>query len=157
MRRINISRWLVGGLLAGLVINIGEFILNVPVAGERFASAMASLGLAPAGGGAIAMFVVAGFVLGLLAVWLYTAIRPRLGPGPRTAIIAGLFVWLLAVAYPSLMYLALGLFPGGLIALGAVWGLVEIPLATVAGSWLYREAEVPIAAATAAEAPKVNA
>ncbi len=29
MGRINLARVLVGGLMAGLIINVGEFILNV--------------------------------------------------------------------------------------------------------------------------------
>ena len=31
--------------------------------------------------------------MGLLLVWLYAAIRPRFGPGPRTATYAALVVW----------------------------------------------------------------
>src|SRR5437667_4515115 len=47
---------------------------------------------------AIGVFVIGGFVLGVLLVWLYAAIRPRFGPGPKTSLIAGLVLWFLAYA-----------------------------------------------------------
>jgi len=80
----------IGGLLAGLIINISETILNIPVLGAQFEAAMKALNLSPPGNGPIIVFVIGGFVLGLLLVWLYAAIRPRFGDGPRTAIIAAL-------------------------------------------------------------------
>src|ERR1022692_4260888 len=46
----------------------------------------------------IVAFNVWGFAAGIIAVWLYAAMRPRFGPGPRTAIRAGAAVWLLAHA-----------------------------------------------------------
>jgi hypothetical protein len=32
-----------------------------------------------------------------------------------------------------------GLFPTNLIIITIVWGLFEIPIATMAGAWLYKE------------------
>ena len=34
--------------------------------------------------------VIVDFILGILTVWVYAAIRPRFGPGPRTALTAAL-------------------------------------------------------------------
>jgi hypothetical protein len=70
----------------------------------------------------------------------YAAIRPRFGAGPRTALIASVFVWLLVSAWANLTSLALGLFPARLIAITMAWQALEIPLATLAGAWAYREA-----------------
>ena len=139
MSGINIGGVVKGGLLAGLIINISETILNVPVLGAQMDAAMAELNVAPVGGAAIAIFVVMGFAVGLLTLWLYAAVRPRLGPGPKTAICVGLIVWTLFALFPSVSLVALGFFPAGLIAVACVWTLVEIPLATVAGAWVYRE------------------
>ena len=41
MDRINITRVVMGGLLAGVVINIGEFLLIEPILGEDWRAAMA--------------------------------------------------------------------------------------------------------------------
>jgi hypothetical protein len=48
------------------------------------AQALQARNLPPVGGGAIAYFVVMCFLLGILMVWLYAAVRPRLGPDPKT-------------------------------------------------------------------------
>ncbi len=31
------------------------------------------------------------------------------------------------------------MLPGRLAMIGSLWGLVEVPLAAVAGAWMYRE------------------
>ena len=139
MSGINIGRVILGGLLAGLVMNIGETILNVPILGAQMDAATESLGLDPVGGGAIAMFVIMTFAFGILLVWLYAAVRPRLGPGPKTAVIIGVVIWFLAYLGPTVGMNVMGILPGRLAVIGSIWGLVELPLAAVAGAWLYRE------------------
>ncbi len=94
MSKINYTRVLLGGLLAGVVLNFGEYVINEFILGEKWRAALASLNRTPPAGGAIAVFVLMTFLLGLIAVWLYAAIRPRFGPGPKTAVVAGLFLWL---------------------------------------------------------------
>ena len=136
---INNSRVLIGGLVAGLVINVGEFLLNEPILGDRWRAAFESLGQPPMGGGSIALYVVLGFLLGIAAVYLYAAIRPRFGAGPKTAVCAGLLVWFFSYFYVNVGLLGMDLFPTNLIVTSVVWGLGEITLATVAGAALYKE------------------
>ena len=133
------GRVILGGLAAGLVLNIGEFILNEPILGERWRAAMTTLNREAIGGSAIAIFVVGAFLLGIAMIWTYAAIRPRLGAGPRTAVCAGLLVWFFSYLYPSAGFIALDLFPTDLILIGIVWGFFELPIAAVAGAWLYKE------------------
>lgn len=139
MNRINLARVVLGGLLAGLVIDIGEAALNGGVLAADMEAAITRLNLPPVGGSAMAAFMVMGFALGIAAVWLYAAIRPRFGAGVNTALCAGAAVWFLAYVYPSIGFALMGLFPTRVIVIGIVWGLGEILLATVAGAWLYRE------------------
>jgi hypothetical protein len=139
MARINMGRVIVGGLLAGLVINIGEFVLNGFILEKDWEAAMRSLGKEPIGMQAIAVFLALGFLLGITAVWIYAAVRPRLGAGPKTAICVGLTVWVLTSLFATLGQLPTGIFPTRLLVVPLVWGLVEIPLGTLAGSWLYKE------------------
>ncbi len=61
MAKINMGRVILGGLLAGLVLNIGEFLLNEPILGKQWAAAMEALNLPPIGGSAIGL--VCGYVL----------------------------------------------------------------------------------------------
>ena len=80
---------------------------------------------------------VLGFGLGWMLLWIYAAIRPRLGP--KTAICAGFVVWVLSYAWPSLSGMPMGIFPNRLFIINMIWGLVDCPVAALAGAWLYRE------------------
>lgn len=140
MARINTRGVVVGGLVAGLIINVSEYILNEPVLGARMAAELTAHNLPPIGGNAIAVFVILGFVLGLVLVWLYAAIRPRFGAGPKTAAIAGGLVWFLDYFYGAVGFGALGLFPTNLIIIALVWGLIELIVAALVGGRLYSEA-----------------
>ena len=73
MDGINMGGVVKGGLLAGLIINVGEFILNVPLIGAEFDAVVTSMNREPPGQSAIMIFVLMGFALGILAVWLYAA------------------------------------------------------------------------------------
>ncbi|OGG48685.1 MAG: hypothetical protein A3F84_29495 [Candidatus Handelsmanbacteria bacterium RIFCSPLOWO2_12_FULL_64_10] len=141
MSKINVGRVIVSGLLAGVVLNVGEFVLNEPILGDQWTAAMAALNRPPIGGDMIAWFVLLTFVLGIALVWLYAAIRPRFGAGPKTAVWAGVTVWFFACLWGFGSTWVMGLFPARLVGIILVWELIEVPLAAVAGAWLYREAE----------------
>jgi MFS family permease len=140
MAQMNIKRVVLGGLLAGFVINIGETILNVPLMGQQMEEALKGRNLPPVGGGAIGGFVAGAFVVGVLLVWLYAAIRPRYGAGPKTAIIAGVVLWLLAYVWPSMSSGLMGFMPMKLLLVSTLWGLGEVILAALAGAAVYTEA-----------------
>src|SRR6266508_1219330 len=139
MGRINMGRVLLGGLLAGLIIHISEFILNGVVIADEMNAAMAALNKPPIANSMIVWFVVLGFGLGFMTVWLYAAIRPRFGAGPSTALCAALTIWGLAYLYPNIFITIMDLFPAKLMVIGTVWGLVEVIAAGVAGAWVYTE------------------
>lgn len=143
MAHTNRGRVILGGLLAGLVINVVEFITNGVVLREAWGKAMQALGKpAVLSAGAIAIFNVWGFLLGIAAVWLYAAIRPRYGAGPKTAVRAGLFAWGLAVFLANLGNYPLSLFPTRLLVITSIVALVEIVIATLVGAWFYKEEAV---------------
>lgn len=140
---INWARVFGGGIVAGLIINVGEFILNEPILGADFAAAMASMNKQAPGPGAIMVFVMLALAVGILAVWLYAAIRPRFGAGLKTAACAGLTVWGLGWLYPMIGLAVMDFFPFKILLIAAVWGMVEVTLATIAGAWLYTEPDKP--------------
>jgi hypothetical protein len=139
MGRINVGRVILGGLVAGLVINIGETILNLVVVAQAMEDAFQARNLPALGINPIIGFVVFSFAVGIVTVWLYAAIRPRFGPGPKTGAIAGLVVWFFAYLYGAVAMGMMGLFPMKLMAITTIWGLPEIVLAAVAGASLYKE------------------
>ena len=125
---MNMSGIIKGGLVAGLLINISEFVLNtmvVPVAeGE---------------GGSIAFWVVYAFVLGIMTAYMYAVARPRWGAGPKTAVCAGIMVWFLHTVMPWAGMWNMGMAPDSL-AIGFVWTFVEMALAGYLAGMLYSEA-----------------
>jgi hypothetical protein len=139
MGKICYGRLVLGGLVAGLVLNIGELVLNMWFLAKDWEDAMKALNKQPMGGSASIAFVVLCFVLGILITWVYAAIRPRFGPGPKTAVCAGLAVWMLAYAWPSLSAMVMGVFPAKLFVIGMIWGFFELLIAALAGCWFYKE------------------
>jgi hypothetical protein len=139
MGSINMGRVVIGGLVAGLLINISEFLLNAVVLANDMTAAMAALNRPAIDSSMIVWFVILGFGIGIMAVWVYAAIRPRFGPGVQTAICASLVIWGLAYLYPNLFMIITGLFPTRLMVIATVWGLAEVLIAGVAGAWIYTE------------------
>lgn len=140
MAHTNRVRVLLGGLLAGLIINVVEYITNGVVLREAWGRAMQALGKPAAiSVSAIVIFNIWGFLLGIAAVWLYAAIRPRYDAGPKTAIRAGVYAWLVAVFLANLSNYPLGLFPTRLLVISSIVALIEIVVATLVGAWVYKE------------------
>ena len=140
MGQINIGGVLKGGLAAAVIMNISEFILNVPVAGAQMEAELAARNLPPANSGAqIAVFVALTALLGFVTIFVYAAIRPRLGPGPKTAMAAGLMVWAASYLYSAITAGAIGLHSMGVVVLIIVWSLVELLVASAVGGYLYNE------------------
>lgn len=140
MSNINTGRVVLGGLLAGLVLNIGEFVLNEVVLGAQMKEWFATHGFKEPAGSFIAIAVGLTFVLGIVMVLGYAMIRSRLGPGVKTAIIAGLFAWFAVYVYTGIINGVLFGLSMNLIAITIVWGLVEYALAAIVGAWVYKEA-----------------
>jgi hypothetical protein len=139
MGKINYGRVILGGLIAGLVLNIGEIVLNALILAKDWDDALKALNRPPMSGSSPFVFIVLIFALGIVLTWLYAAIRPRFIAGPRTAICAGLVVWTLAYAWPSLSAIPMDVFPARLLLISMIWGLLEVPIAALAGCWFYRE------------------
>ncbi len=141
MKGINVGRVLLGGLIAGVVLNIGESLLNGVVLANDMKAVFDRLRLPQPGGAFIAKAVVATFILGIVIVYLYAAIRTQLGPGVKTAIYAGLFAWFCVYVYVGVIQTGLGFTSARLAILAGVWGLVEYSAGAIAGAWFYKDAE----------------
>lgn len=137
---INWARVVMGGVVAGIVVLVVDIASFGFVFNEAVNAAYAALGKNFEEGGAVqfALFIGASLLVGLVAVWLYAAIRARYGAGPRTALVAALAVWLLAYVFPNLGSI-LSFFPTSLVLTIIGVGLVESVAATLIGASLYRE------------------
>ena len=137
------TRWLqlvLCGLVAGVVwhlLSVASVSLWAP---DLLASAQ-SRAPHPARGGRF--FFGLDMLMGIWAVWLYSALTPRYGARSTTAAIAGVAWWTMKTLQ-SAKWAGLGFveFEGGLLPLGAMT-LIAAVLASMAGAWLYRKVSVP--------------
>jgi len=132
-------RVVVGGFVAGVVINLFEWLGSLLYMEEMLAALEAhdlSFETTP---GMMVVSVLMGFVAGFVAIWFYAACRPRFGPGPATAAKVALFLFLGGYFLAIVGYSFLGIFPTRMLTLWAGVALVELVLATIAGAWVYRE------------------
>jgi len=140
MGKINFGRVLLGGLVAGLILNVGEWVLNGIVLHQQMQEFFKRCRFPEPGTNFLVIAVAITFVLGIVIVLGYAAIRPRFGPGPKTAIIAALFAWFGVVVYQNVIAGGLGMEPASLLAMVIGWELVEYLLAALVGAALYTEA-----------------
>ena len=139
MGGINVKRWIVGGVVAGLFIFIVEGAASTLYVKDMEA-AMTAHNLAMAmGAGQVVLALVLSLVSGLMAAFLYAVARPRFGPGPRTAVIMGVALFVGSYLLTFLGYRMMGLFPGAMLVLWGIISLVEIVLATLLAGAIYRE------------------
>src|SRR5438034_401985 len=103
MGKINWGRVIVGGLLAGVVLNAFDYVYYGVVMKKDMAAVMQALGKQPQAIDAlIPWFIFLDFIYGIGVLWVYAAIRPRLGAGPKTGVIAGVAVWFLIILLHNL-------------------------------------------------------
>lgn len=139
MGKMNPTRILLGGLLAGVVFNVFEVIHGLLLQAD-WQEGMAQLGLTmePTGVDWV-LYPTLHLFLGIFAVWFYAVARPRMGPGPKTAAKVGFVFGLATYTVPYIAWGVLLNFPTTFVAVSAVWGLIECPVGTLCGAWLYKE------------------
>ena len=138
--RINFKRVLLGGLIAGLILNLGEALLNEVFLVEQMEETARRLHIERPGSAFIAVAALLTLALGIMIVLLYALIKVRVGAGLKSAVLAGVIVWFTVYVYTGILTgMAIALSPM-LVVAGIGWGLVEYVLAAIVGSAFYKEA-----------------
>ena len=137
---MNWKRILVGGIVAGAVMNVLDMLVGLLVLEGRYKALQdAGIYLKQPRLHFVPLWILGMFAMGLIAAWFYAAVRPRLGPGPRTALIVGLALGLMShVAYnvSAASWGAQGRF------LPLMWmgsGIVELVVGTLVAGCIYKE------------------
>jgi hypothetical protein len=139
MAGMNVGRVIAGGIAAGIVINVVEGIMNTVVLGDAMRDMYAKMGVQEPAGSAIVVYMVLAFVLGFVVAWVYAAVRPRLGAGPRTAAIAGIVVWLTAGLVPVVGWYIMGMLTTWLLFVFLGYTLVELVAGALVAGVIYQE------------------
>ena len=139
---MNTGKVLIGGVVAGVVMNVIDFIVNMFIVGDRMKAETEAFkpGLSDQmmSSSTMVSYIVMDFVLGFALIWTYAAIRPRFGPGIKTASYAAILFWILAGIFLS-GYLHMGMMSTGLWFTFAFLGLVNFLLSAWAGAKFYTE------------------
>jgi hypothetical protein len=153
MGKMNMTRVILGGIAAGIIIDACEGVINGVVLQRQWADTFAALGKSPLlSVKQIVALNIWGIAVGVLTIWLYAAIRPRYGAGPRTAICAGLAMWAPAFALASAIPVFFHIYPVNLSVASVALEAIEMILAGLAGAAIYKEDEAGVPRSVAARA-----
>jgi hypothetical protein len=152
MGKINWARVVLGGIVAGVVASVltgALWLLGsarwVPVVQPHVA--VIGPGQSIPSTGFLVISGVAGIVLSIIMTWLYAAIRPRYGPGPKTAAIAGFALYLFAVGSDAI-WIPMTAFPTQAAVEMIVGCLPIFIISAIAGAAIYNEPAQAAAART---------
>jgi hypothetical protein len=141
MNGINYGRVVLGGLAAGVVANVCDFLISAYLMADDLQRMTRRLGLDWELVNSSSVFLtwtVVDFLYGLLIVWVYAAIRPRFGPGPKTAVVAALAIY----AAPTMVlfgFQSMGVFATDSFLKNALFSAITAVLAGLAGGAVYKE------------------
>lgn len=131
------KRIIVCGLVAGFVWTLLSITL-LALVGDDFLAALPGDKRKAAGGGRQIFLLGSNFAASIWAIWLYTAIRPRYGPGAKTAVLAGCAWWFIQ-SLQSAKWVALTDVPLNVTLAPLVATLPAIIVAILTGVWLYEK------------------
>lgn len=139
---INTSKVVVGGIAASVVNLALGFVAFGMMLGPKMNAEMDAV----VPGASAKMMSGSNMVMGLLGqvvmafvlAWLYAAMRPRFGPGMKTAVYAALPVWISGVVF-YMGYMQMGTMSMNMYLTGAVVSLIITIAAAATAGVLYKE------------------
>jgi hypothetical protein len=139
---INTSKVVVGGLAAAVVnLALGFVAFGMWLGPKMNAEMDAVIPGASAkmmSGSNMVWGLVGQAAIGFLLVWTYAAMRPRFGPGPKTAVMATLPVWISGAIF-YMGYMQMGTMSSGSYWTGMVVSLIITAASSIVGAMLYKE------------------
>ncbi|MEO5936663.1 MAG: hypothetical protein ABIP81_05570 [Terriglobales bacterium] len=153
MTKINLTRVFLGGAVAGIFAISIQYIAFFLGAYQRLSAVTGVNWHDFPVGTHITIAAMEILIGGPMAVWFYAAIRPRFGAGPRTAVIAGAYLWAVLCPYGLTVLTTLGLLAQIPLTLMIMLNAVALPFmvgAVLVGAKIYQEDTVspPLAQAT---------
>ena len=139
---INTSKVVVGGIAASVVnLALGFVAFGLWLGPKMNAEMDAVIPGASAkmmAGSNMVAGLLGQVVIGFLLAWLYAAMRPRFGPGMKTAVYASLPVWISGVIF-YMGYMQMGTMSMNSYMMGGIVSLVVTIAAAATAGVLYKE------------------
>lgn len=144
MSKINWSRLVLGAVIAALIAFLTDGFLHERILDTDWRTVYSNLGATPPvhDGGGIVYFAVFELGRGFVSIFLYTMMRSHFGPGPKTAVLAGVIGWLAFSVTGPAQFIPLGFFSNPLWIKLMGLHLITSILATLAGAALYKDPRV---------------
>ena len=127
---------LIGGVAAGLIIVVGEAILNLLILAEDWSNLFARFSLPQPAPLVAAQGLLKLLLLGIFSVWLAAKLKSAFPKPGIAGVVSGLCVWFLVWAWVQWGMLLAGYVTAYVAVITVAWGLVELPLAVWAGAWV---------------------
>lgn len=136
--KLNHRRILLGGLLAGLAMNVVDGVTNGVLLSEQYREIMRQVHAEHLLGSSTVFWISMDFLYALAMSYLGAAMRPAFGAGIGPYVRAGIVVWL--VGYLSVGWdIIVGVVPLGFHAIGTVATLIGFAAGAGIASRVYRE------------------
>jgi hypothetical protein len=151
MNKINVGRLLFAGLVTLVAFIVLEIVVEVVIFRAIFVSGKWSLPQYSPPRWGIANQVLnisIALVNSIMMMWLYAALRPMFGVGPKTALIASGFAYAF-IFFLGINFANLGFYPFEPALVELFAELIELPLALLVGAYIYeggwKEVQLPVA------------
>jgi len=143
MPRTNWVRLIIGILIAAIIMFFADGFFHERVVAADWMAVYTALGITPPAHNTANLMYFAIFELGrgILAMSLYVLMRSCCGPGPKTAVLAGIVMWIAFSVTGPAQFIPLGFFSHALWIKVGAFHLVTSIVAAIAGAAVYKDAK----------------
>jgi hypothetical protein len=148
MARINWGRLILGSLIAAIILFFADGFIHERLVRTDWRAVYAGLRAAEPEphGSSMAYFALFELGRGLIAMLFYATMRTHFGPGPKTAVLAGIASWIAFSLTGPAQFIPLGFFSTSLWFKVGALHLVTSILSTIAGAAMYKDPAYPATA-----------
>ena len=141
MSNVNWGRFVLGALIVAAICFVSDGFLHQRVVDDQWQEVFGALGakFPEHAGWAIVWFVVFEAGRGFLTMYTYVLLRPRLGPGAKTATWAGVVAWVAYSLTGPAKFIPLGFYSESLWISVCLYQLVFSIIAAIVGAAPYGE------------------
>ncbi|MFT4075537.1 MAG: hypothetical protein QM647_08385 [Asticcacaulis sp.] len=142
MKRLDVVRLILGGLVSAIIIYLIETVTNAVVLGRDWQdwSAIARTAFVmPSGTVSMIHWGLQTLIAGIAGTFIYAGIRTWVGANLRAAWISGVIVWAIGWLGMSMDKMAMGIEPHKMIHYNLLAALIACLLGQVVASFIYKD------------------